>query len=666
MLKTKLDFAVPDEAGEAGFGLLDLIDRQSLQQIQEAFSAATGVGSVITDIAGMPITATSNFCPVCRIVRGTRLGLSNCEKSDAVVGRLSSRTLHPAWRECLSAGFIDASAPILVSGKHVANWLIGQIKTSEVDRQRLAFYAAEIGADPESLLAEFDKMPLVSMEQFQKVVELLWCMAKELSALGYQNLRLMQEIDKQKAMQTALQESEQRYRLLYEKAPVAYYSLDRNGRLLDVNEEWLRLLGYTIPEVKGRRIHEFVVTEHLPVMETCFKRLLAEGSIRNVEYDFLHKEGHRISMLVGGRTETDSQGSFLRTHCVIQNITERKLNERRLEYLSTHDALTGLYNRYYFEQVMNTLELTRHPAIIICDVDGLKLINDTLGHAAGDETLKAAGQILETVLGGSGITARIGGDEFAIILFEGNREEVESLINAIRVDAIHYTLRENSVHLSLSVGYAFGDENTVNAFDLYKEADNQMYREKLHRSQSTRSVLVQTAMRMLAPRDYIADGHADRLQALVLRLGRAVRLPEKALADMRLLAQFHDIGKVGIAETILFKPGPLTAEEWREIRRHCEIGHRIASSAPELTHIADCILKHHEWWDGSGYPLNLKGLAIPLECRILSIADAYDAMTSDRSYRKALSSEQALQEIERCSGSQFDPELVSKFIEIMA
>lgn len=666
MFKTKQDVVLSGEAAEEEFWLLDLIDRQSLQQIQDAFGAANGVGSVITDIAGIPITSASNYCPVCQIIRGTPAGQARCEKSDETVRNLGAKALQPVWQPCQSAGFVQANAPIFVSGKHVANWLIGQVKTAEMDRRRFALYAEEIGADPENLLAEFDKMPLVSMQQFQKVVELLWCMAKELSALGYQNLRLMQEINKQKALQKALEENERRFRLLYERAPVAYYSLDRDGRLLEVNEEWLRLLGYTAPEAKGRRIHEFVVPEHLPMLENCFKHLLAEGSIRNVEYDFRHKEGQRISMLVGGRIETDSRGNFLQTHCVNQNITERKLNERRLEYLSTHDALTGLYNRYYFEQIIKTLELAKYPAIIICDVDGLKLINDTLGHAVGDETLKAAGQILETTLDGAGIAARIGGDEFAIILPEGSREKAQSLVNAIRVDAIHYTLRENSVHLSLSVGYAFGDENTVNVFDLYKEADNQMYREKLHHRQSTRSVLLQTAMRMLGSRDYVADGHVDRLQALVLRLGRAARLPEKALADLRLLAQFHDIGKVGIAETVLFKPGPLTAEEWNEIRRHCEIGHRIARSAPELTHIADCILKHHEWWDGRGYPLNLKGTEIPLECRILSIADAYDVMTSDRSYRKACTSGQALREIKRCSGTQFDPELVDKFIEIMA
>lgn len=130
------------------------------------------------------------------------------------------------------------------------------------------------------------------------------------------------------------------------------------------------------------------------------------------------------------------------------------------------------------------------------------------------------------------------------------------------------------------------------------------------------------------------------------------------------MAEHHDIGKAGIPDRILFKPGPLTQEETAIMRRHCEIGHRMALSNPELAPIADWILKHHEWWNGKGYPLGLKGEEIPLECRILAIADAYEAMVSDRPYRKALSREDAISEIKRWAGIQFDPNLVKRFLEI--
>jgi HD-GYP domain-containing protein (c-di-GMP phosphodiesterase class II) len=144
-------------------------------------------------------------------------------------------------------------------------------------------------------------------------------------------------------------------------------------------------------------------------------------------------------------------------------------------------------------------------------------------------------------------------------------------------------------------------------------------------------------------------------------LGEAAGLPKRTLSELRLSAQFHDIGKVGIPDRILFKPGPLTSQEYSEMKRHCEIGHRIALSTPDLAPIAKYILHHHEWWNGQGYPMGLKGSEIPLECRILAIVDAYDAMTNNRPYRQAMTHKQAIAELKRCSGKQFDPWLTAIF-----
>lgn len=190
-------------------------------------------------------------------------------------------------------------------------------------------------------------------------------------------------------------------------------------------------------------------------------------------------------------------------------------------------------------------------------------------------------------------------------------------------------------------------------------------REKLLRSQSTRSGLVNTMMTLLEARDFITEGHAERLELLVSSLAERMAFSSNQLDAMRLFAKFHDIGKVGISDAILFKPGPLTAEERAEMRRHSEIGYRIALASSDLVYIAEWILRHHEWWDGSGYPIGLSGTAIPIECRILSIADAFDAMTSDRPYRKAMSVEQAVVELRKFAGIQFDPELLASFCELL-
>lgn len=166
-------------------------------------------------------------------------------------------------------------------------------------------------------------------------------------------------------------------------------------------------------------------------------------------------------------------------------------------------------------------------------------------------------------------------------------------------------------------------------------------------------------------RGFETEGHCDRLQELIISLARSLELSQEFINDLSLLARFHDLGKVGIPDQILFKPGALTDEEWQQMRQHCEIGHRIASSVPDLKPITDFILKHHEWWDGRGYPMGLSGEDIPLPCRILAIADAYDAITSDRPYSNAMSQHEAVQELRRCAGTQFDPGLVEKFIQIL-
>ncbi|MFY9120286.1 MAG: HD-GYP domain-containing protein, partial [Syntrophomonadaceae bacterium] len=182
---------------------------------------------------------------------------------------------------------------------------------------------------------------------------------------------------------------------------------------------------------------------------------------------------------------------------------------------------------------------------------------------------------------------------------------------------------------------------------------------------NARSAIFQTLVKALEIRDYITEGHTDRLQSSVRAMAEALGLPDRVIKDLQLLAYFHDIGKVGIPDYILFKEGKLTEDECRIMQRHCEIGHRIALSAPELTIISDWILKHHEWWDGHGYPLGLRGEEIPLECRILSIADAYDAMTNYRSYRPTRTHQEAVEELRRQAGSQFDPDLVKVFIELI-
>ena len=350
-----------------------------------------------------------------------------------------------------------------------------------------------------------------------------------------------------------------------------------------------------------------------------------------------------------------------------REIAERIEAEGLLQFRSFHDSLTGLYNRTYFEEEMRRYDMRRSGAVtvFVFDVDGLKLINDTLGHDRGDMLLIKVAQLLQACFRESDIVARIGGDEFAALIADADEPEAKLIYARIYQEIDRWNNTRDQEVLSLSVGFSSSSQTEIKMRELYKRADDNMYREKLHRRQSNRSAIVDTVVKLLEARDFITEGHADRMQDLVVKLGLALNFSEARLADMRLFAKFHDVGKVGIPDRILMKEGPLDLEEKTEMQRHCEIGFRIAQSAPDLLPIADWVLKHQEWWNGQGYPLGISGEEIPVECRILSIVDAYDAMTSDRPYRKAMSKEQAIGELRRCAGSQFEPELVEKFIELL-
>ena len=346
---------------------------------------------------------------------------------------------------------------------------------------------------------------------------------------------------------------------------------------------------------------------------------------------------------------------------------ELQKKNRQLAFIGYHDGLTSLYNRTFFQEELERLGSSQQSiGMIVMDLDGLKLINDAFGHAMGDKILADAARIFDRCTPAEGIIARIGGDEFAIILTMVNEENLEVLCRCIGSAVSEYNLTaKNGSFISVSMGYALQKDGDINLELLLKEADEKMYRAKLHQEHSIHGSAIQALFQTLEARDYITEGHCERMEALVAAMGHRQGLATSRVYDLRLLARFHDIGKIGVPDRILFKPGPLDRDEIKEMQRHSEIGFRIARSSYELKPIADLILKNHERWDGAGYPFQLKGRDIPLECRIMAIVDAYDAMTNDRPYRLAMSKDAALAELRRCAGNQFDPDLVAVFLDLI-
>lgn len=458
-----------------------------------------------------------------------------------------------------------------------------------------------------------------------------------------------------------LKQNENRTKAIIKAIPDLFFIMNSEGVFIDylsnVNDENLYVnkeyfINKSVSDIFGEDVAS--------LFDTAIEKVKNTGKLELIEYP-LYMNGKfnyyeaRITMF--------DENSIL---TVVRDITKRKNDEKRIFEMSMHDSLTGLFNRNYFEEKLMSLknEKTQNVGIIVCDIDGLKLVNDTLGHAQGDELIKNAASILKICCKEEDTIARIGGDEFVVIISNTSEEELETYANKIANKTEQLNVLEPIIMVSISVGYAISSDNNELQM-VFREADSHMYREKLHHHQSKRSKNIELLSKMLEARDFITEGHGERLQTLTTELSKVIRLSEPEINDISLFAQFHDLGKIGIPDSILFKPGRLDDTEIVNMKRHTEIGYRIAKASPDLAHISDWILKHHERWDGKGYPYGLKGEEIPIQCRILAIVDAYDAMINDRPYRKAMSKEMAIEEIIKCAGTQFDPVLAEKFIKLL-
>ena len=350
---------------------------------------------------------------------------------------------------------------------------------------------------------------------------------------------------------------------------------------------------------------------------------------------------------------------------IIRDMTPRILLEHQLRELTEKDSLTQLFNRRKFEEVMKQYQNhdISHIAVISIDVNGLKFINDTLGHLSGDRIIMAAANIISDTFSKYGCVARIGGDEFGVILKDVEMEQIENLLTLMVKKVAEYNLSDKTEGLSLAYGYSYHNNGTAYMELMFQEADNHMYQNKLLKKESNRNTFVKTFMNALEQKNYNFEEYNAAFEQLVKALGEELELSEENMESLILLARFHNIGIVGIPDSILKKNDRLNEAEWRVMKTHPSIGERIALEAPEIKKIAPMILNHHEAWNGTGYPMGKSGEDIPIECLIFSIIDSYYAMINDRPYRRALSKDTALEEIKKDSGEKYSPQIVSAFLK---
>ncbi|TVP96080.1 MAG: diguanylate cyclase [Acholeplasmatales bacterium] len=345
---------------------------------------------------------------------------------------------------------------------------------------------------------------------------------------------------------------------------------------------------------------------------------------------------------------------LLKLHAARENIT----------LLETHDPLTGLFNRSQYEQSLKALDKRQVPyGLILFDINGLRLINELYDYDTGNALLRDVAGRIANAIPASAFLARSGGDAFAVLLEDVDADEVKQLAETLQ--ASFNQIQLGKLQSTMALGYAFNATQKPSR-DVVAEAEKALSQSKLADSTSSSNAVINSIKTALYERSDETEQHAQRMQRLARAFGQRLDLPYTALNDLEMLTMLHDIGKIGIDDAVLKKPGRLTDAEYEMMKQHTTIGYKMATTIQEIEHIAYFILTHHEWYDGRGYPKGLKGEAIPLLSRVLAIIDAYDVMTHDRVYKKAVTKLEAIAELRRCQGTQFDPALIDTFIDMIS
>ncbi|MBN2299744.1 MAG: PAS domain S-box protein [Acholeplasmataceae bacterium] len=447
----------------------------------------------------------------------------------------------------------------------------------------------------------------------------------------------------------------------------AVISTDSDGLIVSINPIAQELTGWTKDEAIGTSfIDVFSITNETTGKRThCPVKLALETKkpVKLKNHTILKsKTGHNYYIEDSASPIKNQKGEVTGAVLVFRDVTEEKKRQREIEYMNYHDFSTNLYNRRFFVEQLSKLDTKEnYPlGIMMIDLNGLKIYNDAFGHETGDIVLKIVADILSKSCTEVEFVSRIGGDEFTIIIPNATGEKVEKISNCISTSL--KDKKVNNIQLSLAMGVAYKEEASQDLDDVIKRSENEMYRNKIAEGMSVRNHAISAILKTLTDKFDEERIHSERVSKISLSIGQALNLSDRELRELEMAGLYHDIGKIAIPDSILKKPAKLTDAEYNVIKTHTEVGYQILRAADEYSDLAEYARSHHERWDGKGYPQGLKALDIPLFSRIIAVADSFEAMTADRPYRKKMSDEEAIKEIVRCSGTQFDPEIADVFL----
>lgn len=467
-----------------------------------------------------------------------------------------------------------------------------------------------------------------------------------------------------------LEDSKNELRLILDSAAEGIYGIDSNGLCTFCNTRALELLGFENEQsIIGKDTHLLIHHSRqdgsaLSKSECNVQRALTSGEKVHSEDEVFFKADGTFFNVEYYSYPKYRNGVITGAVITFTDITKRKKNEERIQYLSCHDALTGLINRQHFEENIKKYdkEIYYPISIIYADINGLKLTNDIFGHEAGDSLIKSAADKMIEACRGNDIIARTGGDEFIWLLPGTGKDEAKEIIKKVKEDLRRAGDPGLSFGLSMGCDTKCSKEQDIS--HIMKNAENEMYLEKvMHRKNDEAEILhnMISSLHERSPREKI---HSENTSMLCKKVGQALGWSAAEIKKIKDAGYFHDVGKIVLRDELLFPDRELTPEENFEKKQHAVVGYRILNIFNNMLDLAESVYYHHERWDGSGYPKGLRGKEIPVIARIIAVVEGYDAMTNIFT-DEIIKSETALELIKEQSGIRYDPEIADVFIKMM-
>jgi len=480
----------------------------------------------------------------------------------------------------------------------------------------------------------------------------------------------VEKTTKNKELEMNLKQQKELLELTLQSVGDAVISCDNFGNVFLMNHTAEKLISVSRESAYGQPLSKILnIRENCKANRTesliqrIFDSATEEYLCEEAKLMSLDKTEHPISGIASPIFNKDNQvnGVVL----VFRDISAIKKRQDEILYASVHDSLTGLKNYRAFDQEIHQMVKPENLPLTIMmgDINGLKIVNDSFGHAMGDKLIVTVANQLVKCCPPNTLIVRYGGDEFVLVFPNMDAEKALSFMNHLKTTC--QGTKIGPIDATISLGYETIVSLDQSVQETLTEAENHMYRHKLSENTSQKSKTIDVIMNALYAKNVREMYHSKRVSRICAAFTKALGWQQDEIKEIEIAGILHDIGKIGISESILNKEGKLTDLEWKEIQKHPEIGYRILSTVNEFSELSQYVLEHQEKWNGTGYPRQLKGEAISVQARVISLADAYDAMTSKRTYRATFTKDEAIAEIRRCAGTQFDPSLVEPFIETL-